>query len=60
MIDTTGQTRWSLPRGRYVVRDGGWYIIYDSPGFTLDIAQEDDVEGLRRLMAKVTKLQEGS
>lgn len=49
-------TRQNLPRGRYLVSDGGWWTLYDSPGFVLDIAQDGDAVALERLLAHATRL----
>jgi hypothetical protein len=52
--------RQRLPRGRWLVRDGGCYIVYDRiPGGTLGIAREDNAEELERLLALVAQLSQG-
>jgi hypothetical protein len=49
-------TRYPMLHGRYVVRDGGWYHLYDRPGFILESAAETDAPALEALMALITKL----
>lgn len=49
-------TRYPMRHGRYVIRDGGWYHLYDRPGYILGAAAETDVPALEALMALITKL----
>lgn len=47
--------RYLLPRGRYVVHDGEWWILYDRPGYVLGNANDNDPESLERFQAFVIK-----